>query len=145
MQAMLGLLETISLHVAQLEHGTAEGRLRGERQDQTSGDAHRKSGHGLHLLQRVRDARSSGAAPAMMHTYRVTGKFTPVHAFPQARNIVPSISRKHIVSCQGICVGQGTLCPIRAELMFYLQKTSAKTDLALPSGELTDNVESIKF
>lgn len=82
---------------------------------------------------------------AVTHTFHITGKFTSVPAFPWAGGIVPSSSRKHIVSGQGICAGQGVLCPIRAELAFYLQKISAKTGLALPSGELTDNMESIKF
>lgn len=79
------------------------------------------------------------------HTFHITGKFTSVPAFPWAGGIVPSFPRKHIVSCQGICAGKGVLCPIRAELAFYLQKISAKTGLALPSGELADNMESIKF
>ena len=88
---------------------------------------------------------SVGRTAAMTHAYHITGKFTPVHAFPWAGGIVPSFSRKHIVSCQGICAGQGVLCPVRAEFTFYLWKISAKTGLALPSGELTDNMESIKF
>lgn len=88
---------------------------------------------------------SAERTAAMTHTYHITGKFTLVHAFPWAGGIVPSFSRKHILSSRGICVGQGVLCPVRAELMFYLQKISAKVGLALPSGELTDNMESIKF
>lgn len=37
------------------------------------------------------------------------------------------------------------LCSLRAVLVFYLQKISAKTGLALPSGELIANMESIEF
>jgi len=88
---------------------------------------------------------SVGRLAAMTHAYRITGKSTPVHTSPWAGGIVPTFPRKHIVSWQGICTGKGVLYPLRADLMFYLWKINAKTGLALPSGELTDSTESIKF
>lgn len=131
--------------MAQVEHGRAEGRLRG-------------GGRVRHVVMHIevqdigrtccRGSEipiSVGQTAAMTHVYHITGKFTPVHTFPWAGGIVPSFSRKHIVSCQGICAGQRVLCLVITELVFFLQKVSAKTGLALPSAELTDNMESIKF
>lgn len=131
--------------MAQLEHDTAEGRL-GARVRVRHVEVHTKSQDIGHTCCRGSEIPVSvGQTAAMTHAYRITGKFAPVHTFPWAGGTVPSFSRKHIVSCQGISVEQGVFCPVKAELMIYLWKISAMTGLALPSGELTDNMQSIKF
>lgn len=45
--------------------------------------------------------------------FHITGKFTSVSVSPWAGGIVPSFSRRHIVSCQGISAGPGVLSRIR--------------------------------
>lgn len=71
---------------------------------QTHGNGHWNPGHG------VRNSSSSGQ---WWHMFLITDRFSSVPASPRAGGFVPSLSRHHRVSCQGICAGQGVLCPIR--------------------------------
>lgn len=121
--------------MAQQEPDRAEGRLR----------ARGRVRHVEMELKSEMCVRNSCSSGQWWHTFHITGEFTSVPTSPWAGGIVPSFSRKCTVSCQGICAGQGVLCSLKAVLVFYLEKISAKTGLALPSGELIANMESIEF
>lgn len=122
--------------MAQQEHDTAEGRLR----------VRGRVRH-VEMDAEIQDVGSEipvlvdGGDSHVSHYWQIHLS----SCFPLGRRHCTQLSQEAYCILSGdLCRERGAL-PHKRELAFYLQKISAKTGLALPSGELADNRESIKF